>query len=302
MGRKKKIPDEPVADDLAISLNIDTNSFVDDSDTVIVETSDIKEPESVAILETEAIVSIVIPYVTSTAQWDELRIALRSIAANALFPCRLFIVSDKLPDWVSDEVTLIPCEQIRGQRFAKSFDAVLKLKAVIACDEVSQDFIYTYDDTVFLKKGQFSNHAIAVSEFPSAKRIEQWDGSVIWKEVVSNTLQRLALNNLPLFNYETHLPRVFNKTTLNDVFNRYGFQKRPYLVSSIYFNDTFERPDLLITENPDIKADIRSSLTIEQIENETANKAFLNYNDQGLTDALKAYLIGRFPDKCLYER
>lgn len=289
-------------DDLAGSLNIEPGSFVDDSDSNESETAENKEKAGIIDPEAGKVVSIVIPYVSSTAQWDELRMALRSIAANALFACRVFIVADKLPDWVSDEVTLIPCEQVRGQMFAKSFDAVKKLKAVIACDEVSEDFIYTYDDTVFLKKGQFSDQAIAVSEFPSAGRIEQWDGSAIWKEVVSNTVQRLALNNLTLFNYETHLPRVFNKARLNDVFNRFGFQKRPYLVSSIYFNDTLEHPDLLTTENPDIKADIRSSLTPEQIENETANKAFLNYNDQGLTDALKAYLIGRFPDKCLYER
>ncbi|MFH1118226.1 MAG: hypothetical protein V1775_00275 [Bacteroidota bacterium] len=302
MGRKKKMVVVDAAEDLTVSLNIAPGSFVDDSDSNVSATPGNEEPVVVSVPEAEKVVSIVIPYVTSTAHWDELRMALRSIAANALFPCRLFIVADKLPDWVSDDVTLIPCGQVQGQRFAKSFDAVNKLKAVIACDEVSQEFIYTYDDTVFLKKGQFSNHAIAVSLFPSGEIIEQWDASAIWKEVVSNTLLRLVLNNRPMFNYETHLPRVFNKTRLNDVFNRYGFQKRPYLVASIYFNDQLERPDLLITESPDIKADIRSSLTPEQIENETANKAFLNYNDQGLTDALKAYLLGRFPEKCLYER
>lgn len=246
------------------------------------------------------VLSIVIPYVTSTAKWDELRIALRSIVKNfnPNMAIRLFVVADKLPEWMSDEVTLIPCEQITNQRFAKAYDAVKKLKAVIAHPEVSEIFIYTYDDTVFLNPAPLKNYAVA--EINRDTDITKWDGGNIWKEIMMNTVERLVANKLPTYNYETHLPRVLSKTRLSEIFEKFGFQKRPYHFSTIYFN-YFGVPDVLLSKDKLIKADIRSNLTLEEINKLTQARAFLNYNDDGLNENLKKFLLELFPDKCRFE-
>lgn len=260
----------------------------------------ILEEKEDASAEHAEVLSIVIPYVTSTAKWDELRIALRSIVKyfNPNWAIRLFVVADKLPEWMSDEVTLIPCEQITNQRFAKAYDAVKKLKAVIAHPEVSENFIYTYDDTVFLNPAPL--HDYAVARINRDTDITKWDGSNIWKEIMMNTVERLVANKLPTYNYETHLPRIFSKTGLSEIFEKFGFQKRPYHLSTIYFN-YFGIPRKLLSENKMIKADIRSNHTLDEINELTQARAFLNYNDDGLNENLKKFLLELFPDKCRFE-
>ncbi len=245
--------------------------------------------------------AFVIPFVDSTVKWEELRYALRSIARFGIPEDKVFIVASSLPDWVSDEVTLVECEQIKGKRFAKSFDAVEKLKAAIAHADIPDGFIYTYDDTVFLEPIDGVIPVIAVSEIDSAK-ITETDGSSIWKEVFSNTLERLRANDLPQFNYETHLPRTFTKRALMHLIEMYGFEKRPYLVATLYFNTFFDKPDFQLHNTPEIKADIRSELSLDQIQEAVEGRFCLNYNDAGLNQNLKDFLSDMFSEKCRFEK
>jgi hypothetical protein len=248
--------------------------------------------------------TFVIPFVDSTAKWEELRYALRSIAKNVSNNAKVCIVGAGLPSFVNpDTVTLIECEQVKGMRFAKSYDSIEKLKAAINHPDVSERFVYTYDDTVILHQiTSFEDvPAIAVSHI-NPEKISDMDGSAIWKEVLQNTVGRLKANNLPMLNYETHLPRVFTKEKVKSTIEKFGFQKRPYLFSTLYFNSLEEKDVIqLLKDAVHIKADIRKPLTPEEIKAEVKNKVFLNYNDSGLNEHLKDFLMETFPEKCRFE-
>lgn len=324
MRKKTKHPSDDVNDDMASGIIIKGKSKENtesNNDLAIgfEKQPDDEKPEE-PVIEKEIInelkqeekneatyikpASIVIPYVNSTALGDELKYAVRSIALNAGFPFKLFIVADRLPDWASDELLLIEAKQVVGQKYAKAFDAVEKLKAAVGDERVDDLFIYSYDDTVFLSKvASFDFLNVAVAQLSSPEKIRAMkSGSTIWKEVLSNTFERLKANKLPTFNYETHLPRLFEKKRISTIIKKFGFQRRPYLFSTIYFNYFNPQPEFLLNGLPLYKADIREPLAIRQIEEVTKGKLFLNYNDKGLNVNLKEFLSEKFPEKSRFEK
>lgn len=248
--------------------------------------------------------TFVIPFVDSTAKWEELKYALRSIAKNVNNNAKVCIIGAGLPPFVNPEtVTLIECAQVKGMKFAKTYDSIEKLKAAIEHPEVPERFIYTYDDTVILQQiPSFEDVPMVAVSHINPEKISDMDGSAIWKEVLQNTVGRLKANNLPLLNYETHLPRAFTKEKVKSVIEKFGFQKRPYLFSTLYFNSLEEKDVILLLKDAvNLKADIRKPLTPDEIKAEVQGKLFLNYNDAGLNEHLKDYLMEAFSEKCRFE-
>ncbi|NCB43568.1 MAG: hypothetical protein EOM59_13260 [Clostridia bacterium] len=292
--RKPKIKKVPIPKEVPQK----TNKTIEPEDTVDNE-ADNQSTE--ASIPSRTGLAFVIPFVDSTVKWEELRYALRSIEKYGIPEDKVFLLASKLPDWVSDEVTLVKCEQIQGKRFAKSFDAVAKLKAAIAHPDIPEQFIYTYDDTVFLSRIDFAIPTIAVSKINLLK-ISNFDGSATWIEVLSNSIERLRANGLPTYNYETHLPRTLEKSKLAELFAKFGFQKRPYLVSTLYYNYFCSEPEYELFDGQLIKADIRTDLSPEQIAEIVKYKACLNYNDAGLNIHLKNYLSEKFDQKSRFEK
>lgn len=292
--RKPKTKKLPVPKEVPQKINntIEPEDIVDDEPDL--------QPTKVVIPCRQAL-AFVIPFVDSTVKWEELRYALRSIEKYGIPEDKVFLLASKLPDWVSDEVTLVKCEQVQGKRFAKSFDAVAKLKAAIAHPDIPEQFIYTYDDTVFLYAISSFIPTIAVSKIGLLK-ISALDGSAIWREVLSNTIERLKVNGISTYNYETHLPRTFEKSKLTELFEKFGFQKRPYLVSTLYYNYFYSKPEYDLFDGQLIKADIRTDLSPEQIDEIVKYRAFLNYNDAGLNQHLKDFLSEKFYQKSRFEK
>lgn len=248
------------------------------------------------------VIDILIPYVTQTVAWEELKIALRSIAKNVAFPHRIILLASELPDWASDKLILIQCDQVHGFENAKAFDAVAKLEKAIASD-ISDDFVYTYDDVIFLSEVALDDLKFRWSHnrLQDESNIRSFTGSNRWKNVLINTLNRLKVNNLPDYNYETHLPRVFNKELLKVTIEMFGFKRRPYMVPTLYFNSNFEGPDGIL-DNTSPSVEISKPLPIEELKEAISSRKVLTFNDGGLTEELKAILLEMFPEKSIYEK
>ena len=252
--------------------------------------------------EPEPVVDILIPYVTQTVKWEELKFALRSIEKFVTTPHRVIILGSERPEWASEKLLLIECKQVQGFENAKAFDAVAKLEKAIDSD-ISTDFIYTYDDVVFLSDVtlEFLKVRVSHDRLKDENNIQGFTGSARWKKVLLNTLLGLKVNKLPDFNYETHLPRVFNKELMKATFHKFGFKRSPYMVPTIYFNSNFEGPEVILDpSSPTIE--ISKPIPHDLLRVLLGNKKILTYNDNGLTEDLKAILMEMFPEKSIYEK
>jgi hypothetical protein len=248
-----------------------------------------------------SLIDVVIPYVTQTVVWDELKIAIRSMEKNFDFPFRLHLLAENLPDWASSKLKLIKCEQIKGFENAKAFDAASKMERAIT-SRITRNFIYTYDDIVFLNTISFDDlkfrwaHARLMNE----TNILSFSGGGRWKNVMINTLHRLQANKLPDYNYENHLPRVFDKKLMHHTIERFGFTRLPYAIPTIYFNFNFDMPEGIIgKDSPSLY--IGKPITSKALTEIITLKKILTYNNAGLNSELKSLLLEMFPDKSSFE-
>lgn len=247
-------------------------------------------------------VDIVIPYVTSTASWDELKYAVRSIEKHLSSPFRILLLSDELPEWANDKMKLVYCEQISGFENAKAFDAVSKMKKALTVVKGNR-FVYAYDDFVLLDTTTIEDISFrwAFPELKSMSNINSFSGSPRWKNVLINTMQRLQANNLPEYNYETHLPRIFYKKQMIATLEMFGFVKRPYMIPTLHYNLHYPEPDGIIhPECPRIE--ISTAKTTYQLHDLCQGKKFLLYSDGALNNDFKEFILNMFPEKSSFEK
>lgn len=221
---------------------------------------------------------------------------------NFDFPFKVHLLASELPEWASSKLNLIPCEQVKGFENAKAFDAVTKMRNAIN-SQISQNFIYTYDDVIFLNTVSFADVAFRWSHnrLIDEANIMSFSGSTRWKNVMINTLRRLKVNKLPDYNYETHLPRVFNKRTMEATIEKFGFKRVPYMIPTIYFNFNFDEPEGIIDANsPSIE--ISKFIPSDTLLRLFQNRKILTYNDTGLNADLKTILLNLFPEKSSFEK
>ena len=272
---------------------------------VLVDNSVVPDPvEETGPVRTD----IVIPYVFSTAIWQELKYALRSIEKNANFVHKVFLVADKLPKWANPEtITLIPVEQIQGIPFAKAFDQYRKLEAVINHPGVSDDFVYAYDDQLWLKRVRTNKIKLnyCYKELRSLsdiiKSMPACGGN--WRTMLNNSIDLLIQKGKPSHNFETHLPRVFNKANLKELFSEYNLSEQsPTLVSTLYYNHFVpENKKLLIRDRNTLKARIDQPYSLEHLRNLFMKYHFIDYNNSAITSDFKQTLSDFFPSGSLFE-
>lgn len=252
-------------------------------------------------------VSVVIPY-QHTLQ-DDLRYALRSIERNVSYPHQVVIVGHK-PDWIRD-VRYIKTLRRSGFKYEKFFDQQKKLHLVAALEEISEDFIWTYDDIIWLRDIPLQDVAkpralMDMTPLDVQERFAQRRDR--WGEVQYLTLQRLKKTGATLYHYETHLPRVYNKKRLLRMFKVHPFDPA-YHPATLYFNLQGVKPEIIDVHSDDVKAgfyglhdhySMRAS-NYREIERLCSGKRWLNFNDQGWTEHMKTFLQNTFPEKCRYE-
>jgi hypothetical protein len=249
---------------------------------------------------------IVIPYVHKKATSDELKYAIRSIEKNFKSPFRIIIVGD-LPGWANDKLKdlNIPSNLIAGMPYAHCLDVNNKMKLLLASDKVDDTFIYTYDDIIFVSPVDYSDITLlkADSFIESEGFIkEKSTGSRKWNNLLIHSFQYLTANNHPTFNYETHLPRVFRKSLLQELFDRPELQHDPFLFSTLYFNMNYKSKPCLIGEPKcDMKAGVYTQQNLRQIRAVCEGKKFLNFNNNGVNPLLFRFLHELFPDKSSFE-
>jgi hypothetical protein len=243
--------------------------------------------------------TIVYPYLHRLSQGDELKYSIRSLCKYAKFDFDIVLVGDK-PDWYNGK--FIPTTPIRNKRFTRAFDIAKKLEIICESKIISENFIYMYDDQYFINDVYLSDLEKSISINEIKERRKPNVGSEVWRELMSRTVDALVSNgNDIVYNYETHLPRTLNKKKLKLIIDAYDLHHVPLLFNTLYFNEYFEQPEIILEKENKIKAGIYKAMTSDEIRNLCASKLIMNHGEKAFNHPLKLFLKNTYHKICKFE-
>ena len=234
----------------------------------------------------------VFPYRADGAVWKELFIAIRSIMKFYQGRYKIFIIGDK-PSIRSHSVVHVPYARQTGKG-SKIKDQINKLKYICSLKFINNDFVYMYDDMCLAKNCKLSifQKVVAQNQVPDPARYHfSSKPQRGWFNYFINTFTHLKAKGLPCYNYETHLPKMLNKANVSRIIQDYNLDINNYLFHSIYFNTLHKKPHLLLDNDSQFKCSLMQSKGENYIKIHTKNKFFINYNNAGLNDGLREFLL-----------
>lgn len=233
---------------------------------------------------------IVIPFVVSPD--EHLRLALRSLCKNARFDFNVWLVGHA-PEWYKGNKILV-------DRFPeRARDVNQKLILAMKEDGIGEDFIYSYDDIYFIQPVEISDIKVVAKEKVDRSSRIGGTGTRLWKAKLQETLECLKFD--PVWNYESHLPRMLNKLKLAEIFSMYNLENRNLLFSTLYYNEFHKEPEAVLNTEPLIKLGLYETRTHDEILKMSTGQKFLNHDDTGYTKGCKKFLADMFPEKCKFE-
>lgn len=273
---------------------------------------------------------ILIPLGTGS-NWDnnELRYCLRSLNENLKGDYEIHIYGNVVPEWLTN-VMVHPAERYYPEWLKKKnngkldyenfFDTLNKVKSFA---QKGIEFVYMYDDVLLLHELDVEDIINIPLELENKKfyHIRNFDKHGRTINAAIDLLQENGVSS-PLYNFETHLPRIYSSAKLIYLFEKFPFDKYevPYALATMYFNfykledEEFDVKRIKYYKagfyfDPGKVASYMSN-SLEEIEKAVQGKTWLNYNDMGLnlmaTDLsgkqyLKEWIMKQFPNKSQYE-
>lgn len=193
-----------------------------------------------------------IVYVVKDAAFnEELRYSLRSVEKN--FPCnKVFFYGGKPMYFKPDELILI------RQRSGTKWDKVRSMLKLIAEDDrISDDFVL-FNDDFFVMKPVENLPAYRYGTLEQLrKRIERNNGGrpTGYTRNIEHTIKALEEKDLPTWNFELHVPMVFNKYKLREIIEMFpDVRGTRSLYGNSFFTEkeTKERNDVKIFRSKDM--------------------------------------------------
>lgn len=280
---------------------------------------------------------VVIPLAGKSAWTDnnELRYFLRSLDKNLKIPFRVKLFARQLPGWISKEVDyeIVPkfypdsarkhheVKKYKKKHYENYFDVLHKLDVISRDDSLGENVLYGYDDMLLLQpvtNQSILEQRIAMMHYREGKKI--YDANTTkWGRTATRAFGILKDLKRPLWDYETHLPRMLNRKMLRVMFAAFPVEQEviPYAPSTLYHNLFYDKPDDKIYKQNKIKAGFYGSRSkelidyadypcadINDIKKYVKGKLWLNYNNNGIAKytELKGWIQKSFPKKSRFER
>jgi len=255
------------------------------------------------------------------SNWEnnELRYLLRSLEKNFQEDFKVVIYSDDKLDWIQNVDFSIVERQYpdhalnihKGTRHYENYFSVLyKIYDFVNSDDCPEEFVYTYDDVLLVKK--ITSQGII--NYPECKYDPKME--IVYRRSKHG---RTILKSFELtegtHRYEHHLPMVYNRDRLLEMFSTFKFWELdiPYALGTLYFNLYREDLTPLLIEN-NYKAGfegfdgyIACYKSDDNIKYNVSDKTWVNYNDTGLfwnppQFPLQKWMKDSFPYKSKFEK
>jgi len=237
---------------------------------------------------------------------NEIKYSIRSFE-KYFTDLRNIVIVGECPDFLTG-IIHIPYADRPG--INKDCRMMQKIKAACLDTRVSENFILCTDDTLIL-------HPLSSIDFTG------WhDGKIVyntgldaaehrslpepvkvnseWFDYVYATGTELTNRGLPDNNYDrAHCPQPVNKKEFVEIMQSWDMENNNYTISNIYNNSTklFEGQNI---KGKNLK--VYAPVMLHELITKAEDKICFNYNDNGLTPALKDFLQQKFPVRSGFEK
>lgn len=222
----------------------------------------------------------------------ELLYSLRALDAYVTDVDRVIIVGAD-PGWLKN-VVILP---FKDGHACKEANIMLKVKhACTALQDLTQRFLHVHDD-------HFCLGPVAAGDVP------YWHGRPLrqlanalrpgshYRASLENTETALWLRNLPVLNYDLHLPIVYDKHRFVEINERFDWNTRHgFVVKSLYANAAGVAGEPFT----DLKLEDRPAM--DELVRRLKGRPWWSVSTPSLGPTLKALLAALYPAPSKYER
>ncbi len=218
----------------------------------------------------------------------EILFSVRSVAHHMQGYGRIFIVGED-PGFFGPDVTVIPFVDEFGN---KAHNIQAKIMRAATDDRVSKDFMVFNDDYFLLKPIQSKGYPF----YYKNTLPEALTKNPIGRDYLPHlqaTINELSKRDLPLFNFDSHYPIIYNKGLFKYVCKKYDWNvKYGYIMKSMYCNT--------LGIKGEHKKDCKISHPHIYWDKATQGMDMFSIGDRSLNRSLEQFLSRAYP-KCKYE-
>lgn len=227
---------------------------------------------------------------------NELRFSLRSISKNGSGIRNIFIVGE-CPEYLKN-IIHIPASDIFDPAVNADGNIITKVLAACGDKRLSENFLFINDDHLVLKPVNIADvpafHKGSMDTFTD----DYWNLNY-WRKRLRLTKDVLLANHLPCFHFDCHTPMVMNKEKFKTVIAGFDYKNGIGLtMKSLYGNVVYGINGTILNGQ---KKTIFKHYKLQEIDKRILGAQFISFNDHGLNDSLKWWLIDQFPNQCKYE-
>lgn len=222
-------------------------------------------------------------YVPGPDNGLELRLSIRSVMQHFQGHVHCTLIGDR-PLWYTGHH--IPVARV-GKRKGERSDTLpfrdTQNKIVIAAthSEIQDEFCWIMDDVFFLQP--------VTEEQLKQPRFDPWyrmSTKNQWHRLIRATAEALRFNGFPSLQYATHLPHVFEKQKLLQMFDEFDFPNRMLLFEILYGNRFREGA----IPHPPFLHRLQRPETRQQLDKAAADSHILNYVGSCWRTTMKGWL------------
>ena len=226
---------------------------------------------------------------------NEIRFSLRSVSKN-LSNVRQIFIAGEFPDFVKNCIH-VPCADIFDPAINADGNMTHKLLTVCNRADLSENFLFMNDDFI-INQPIAANQIKWLHKGDMATQPPSYWVSQFYRHRLKRTFDELKARGMTTMQYDYHAPMLMNKHSFIPVMAQFDFASDiGYTFRSLYGN-SMKLPAIPILQQKNVFFKYH---TIEHLNAKSLDVNFIGYNDQGLNDSLKWWLIDRFPNKCKYE-
>ena len=140
----------------------------------------------------------------SKCNYNELRYSLRSIEKYGKNIDRIF-VAGYCPEFLSDEVIKIPCDDIyedKENHGMRNANVLNKLLIAVDNSDIGEHFLVSFDDNIYIRDTDFDNYPHYIRK--NRPLPEHKETNSAYMELLANTKDFLLQHNLSVCNFGVH--------------------------------------------------------------------------------------------------
>jgi hypothetical protein len=242
----------------------------------------------------------------------EIRHSLRSVASHAPYIRKVWIYGDR-PRFLTDDTSIVehvPHEatsRVLGVKTpVTNFFLLMFLSSLIP--DLSSEYLFFSDDFYLLK--DFPMEEARRDRVLEDMALNKLRGRGIWVEALWHTYDALIRLGYTGYNFETHTPTYLTRKRVMDAYcdlKDFTCEDRWWgmLGPTAILNHAYRHEKMTLCNI--LQENTRSGFwgrppAYEEVVQQSVGKTFFNFDDPAFCDAIRRFLMERFPEPCKFEK